>query len=56
MPSRKRSLGQYARDFFTNWGQYDAPLSRKVALTARNRLIAAALLRGCCGHHGEPGC
>ena len=42
--------------FFTNWREYDGPLSTKVALTLRNRFIAQGLMRGCCGHPGEPGC
>lgn len=42
------------RWFFTNWREYDAPFAAKVALTLENR--ARALVHGCCGHHGEPGC
>lgn len=53
-------LRRRVRDFFTNWQEYEAPVSRKVYLTLRNRSITAGKLiagrGGCCGHHGEPGC
>ena len=42
--------------FFTNWREYDGPFGRKVRLTLRNRTRAILLLKGCCGHPGEPGC
>ena len=45
-----------AGGFFTNWRNYDAPAKKKLKLTFRNRFIATALLKGCCGHPGEPGC
>jgi hypothetical protein len=52
------SFGQiflrHTRNFFTNWSRSDLPVGRKVVLTVRNR--SRALLHGCCGHHGEPGC
>jgi hypothetical protein len=54
--AKRRGLGEYVRQFFTNWEESDEPIGRKVKLTARNRLIAAGLMRGCCGHYGEPGC
>ena len=62
MPAKKRpGVGDYAKQFFTNWSESDAPVGEKLWLTARNR--ARALTRtlgppftGCCGHHGEPGC
>jgi hypothetical protein len=44
------------RGFFTNWREYDGPFGRKVRLTLRNRTRAVLLLKGCCGHPGEPGC
>ena len=44
------------RQFFTNWKDYDAPLGPKLLLTVRNRFVAIGLLKGCCGHAGEPGC
>ncbi|HEX9122914.1 MAG TPA: hypothetical protein VF984_06080 [Actinomycetota bacterium] len=44
------------RAFFTNWRTYDGPFATKVRLTIRNRFRAVVLLKGCCGHHGEPGC
>jgi hypothetical protein len=50
-------LGGYVRQFFSNWREYDAPVERKVWLTLRNRARAfSPPFRGCCGHHGEPGC
>jgi hypothetical protein len=54
--TRRRGLIDYTRQFFTNWDESDEPLGRKVKLTARNRFIAFGLMRGCCGHYGEPGC
>ena len=53
---KRRPLRRYVRDFFTNWSEYEAPAGRKVWLGIRNRFVATALLRGCCGHRGEPGC
>jgi len=47
-------LRQYARWFFTNWREYDAPLSTKLVLTVKNRVRASR--HGCCGNHGQPGC
>ncbi|HSD48992.1 MAG TPA: hypothetical protein VLE71_04090 [Actinomycetota bacterium] len=44
------------RSFFTNWREYEGPFGRKVRLTLRNRTRAILLLKGCCGHPGEPGC
>lgn len=44
------------RAFFTNWREFEAPLSTKVRLTLRNRWRATVLLKGCCGNHGQPGC
>jgi hypothetical protein len=52
----KPGLGDYARQFFTNWNEYDGPASKKVWLTLKNRTRATATLKGCCDHHGEPGC
>lgn len=51
-----RELRRYAGQFFTNWREYDAPLPTKLWLAVRNRTKAFVLLRGCCGHLGEPGC
>ena len=42
--------------FFTNWREYDGPFGTKLRLTLRNRTRAVLLLKGCCGHPGEPGC
>jgi hypothetical protein len=52
----RQGVGDYARDFFTNWKEYEGPASRKVWLTLRNRWRSVATLKGCCGHPGEPGC
>ncbi|HET9723423.1 MAG TPA: hypothetical protein VFR44_06225 [Actinomycetota bacterium] len=52
-PNRARGGG---RSFFTNWREYQGPFGRKVRLTLRNRTRAVLLLKGCCGHPGEPGC
>ncbi len=49
-------LGEHARNFFTNWREYEAPLWRKLGLTARNRLRATFSVDQCCGHPGQPGC
>jgi hypothetical protein len=49
-------LGQHARNFFTNWRAYDAPVATKLGLTIRNRARATFSRRQCCGHHGQPGC
>ena len=54
--AKRRGLGDYVRDFFTNWEDSDDSLPTKLRLTARNRAIAYGTLRGCCGHYGEPGC
>jgi hypothetical protein len=60
MADRKRDdhpgLGDYASQFFTNWREYRAPVAKKLWLTARNRMLSVTRLKGCCGHHGEPGC
>lgn len=47
---------EYVGRFATNWSTYEAPLPTKLRLLARNRFRAIVLLRGCCGHHGQPGC
>jgi hypothetical protein len=49
-------VNRYVHEFFTNWREYDGPVSKKVWLTLKNRARAATTLKGCCGHHGEPGC
>ena len=49
-------LRYHARSFFTNWSTYEAPLRTKVRLTFRNRWRAIAMLKGCCGNPGQPGC
>jgi hypothetical protein len=47
---------EHARNFFTNWREYDAPFTTKLRLTLRNRVKATFLRAQCCGHAGEPGC
>jgi hypothetical protein len=54
--AKRRGMGQYVRDFFTNWDESDEPVGKKLQLTMRNRFIAFGLMRGCCGNYGEPGC
>lgn len=51
-----RELRRYAGQFFTNWREYDAPFTTKLALGARNRVKATFSRRQCCGNHGQPGC
>jgi len=46
----------HARQFFTNWREYDAPVATKLALAVRNRLKATFSRRQCCGNLGQPGC
>jgi len=48
-------LREHVQNFFTNWSTSDLPVWRKLVLTFRNRAISV-VNRGCCGHHGEPGC
>jgi hypothetical protein len=50
-----RPLGEYVGNFFTNWSESDLPFVRKVGVTVRNRM-RSLVNKGCCGHHGEPGC
>ncbi|MGH2554857.1 MAG: hypothetical protein ACRDHO_03970 [Actinomycetota bacterium] len=53
---RDEGFGDYVAQFFTNWREYEAPVGTKLWLTTRNRLLSVTHLKGCCGHHGEPGC
>lgn len=50
-----RPFREHARDFFTNWSRSDLPFAQKVAVTFKNR-AKSLVNKGCCGHHGEPGC
>ena len=52
----RRKIGWSAKSFLSNWRDYEAPLPKKVRLSLRNRWIATGLMKGCCGHPGEPGC
>jgi hypothetical protein len=53
--SFRGKLRRHVDDFFTNWSTSDLPFGRKVALTVRNR-AKSVVNKGCCGHHGQPGC
>jgi hypothetical protein len=53
--SQRKRRGTPAQ-FITNWREYDAPATKKLALAFRNRLRMTTHLKGCCGHPGEPGC
>ena len=55
MASFARVFREHVENFFTNWSTSDLPFGRKVALTVRNR-AKSLVNRGCCGHHGQPGC
>jgi len=55
MASFGHMLREHVGNFFTNWSESDLPVTRKVALTLRNR-AKSLVNKGCCGHHGEPGC
>ncbi|MFA5890555.1 MAG: hypothetical protein WDA27_06355 [Actinomycetota bacterium] len=44
------------RDAFENWSESDAPLFRKIGLTARNEWKKIRTGRNCCGNIDEPGC
>jgi hypothetical protein len=54
--SFRSELQQYVRTFFSNLDQPGMPAREKWTKFARNRFKATVLLRGCCGHPGEPGC
>lgn len=51
-----RLLAEHARNFFTNWREYEGPLWTKLGLTFRNRVRALFSRAQCCGHPGQPGC
>jgi hypothetical protein len=51
-----REVRRHARQFFTNWREYDAPLPTKLALAVRNRAKAMFSRAQCCGNLGQPGC
>ncbi len=51
-----RELRRHVAAFFTNWQEYDAPVSTKLRLVVRNRVKATFSRAQCCGHFGEPGC
>ena len=46
----------HARNFFTNWSDYDASVQTKIALTVKNRTKALFSKAQCCGNNGQPGC
>ncbi len=47
-------LRRRAGDYRENLRNFRGSGAEKARLVLRNR--ALALARGCCGHHGEPGC
>jgi hypothetical protein len=53
-----RTVGDYARDYFKNWNDFEGSFAEKVRLTIRNRAKAYLVppIKGCCGHRGQPGC
>jgi hypothetical protein len=51
----RERLAEHVGNFFTNWSTSDLPYGRRIAVTVRNRVTSLGN-RGCCGHHGEPGC
>ena len=51
-----RQVKVHARNFFTNWSNYDASVQTKIALTVKNRTKALFSKAQCCGNHGQPGC
>ena len=51
----RQRLVEHVGNFFTNWSTSDLPYGRRIAVTVRNRVKSLGN-RGCCGHHGEPGC
>ena len=51
-----REVRLHVRNFFTNWREYEAPVTTKLALVFRNRLKATFSRRQCCGNLGQPGC
>ncbi|GAC1361772.1 MAG: hypothetical protein NVSMB32_01200 [Actinomycetota bacterium] len=44
------------RAFLANLRRGDMPTATWLRKFARNRWRAMVLLKGCCGHPGEPGC
>ena len=51
-----REVRRHVGMFFTNWREYDAPFTAKLALGVRNRLRATFSRQQCCGNLGQPGC
>ncbi|MDQ4057968.1 MAG: hypothetical protein M3124_02470 [Actinomycetota bacterium] len=49
-------MGPSPKDFFNNFKEYDALLTEKLRLAAKNTLIKRRRNSACCGNHGEPGC
>ncbi len=49
-------LARWTRDSIRNWRLYEGSSAIRLKLFARNRFRAIVLLKGCCGHPGEPGC
>jgi len=53
--TKKKKPEASASHFISNWRDYDAPAGEKFAKAFKN-LARRALLKPCCGNHGEPGC
>lgn len=47
-------LRERSEEYLANVRNFEGSSLEMARLIARNRTIA--LLKGCCGHHGEPGC
>jgi hypothetical protein len=59
MSSRRRffrEIAGYARGFFNNWAESEAPLPAKLGQSLRNRWRGVVTGEFCCGNHGAPGC
>ena len=53
--AKKRSR-DYARDFLDNIRDSEHAPHQTFLLTCKNRARAVGMLKGCCGHPGQPGC
>jgi hypothetical protein len=47
-------LRERSEEYLANVRNFEGSAFEMARLIARNRAIA--LVKGCCGHHGEPGC
>ena len=51
-----RALRNHISNVFTNLEQPGMPAWVKWSRFVRNRWHAMVLMKGCCGHPGDPGC